>query len=183
MEALLMEVGKNNSGGWIPTMASIVVSGKRTALRVVPGLVGGVPVRRVVIPYRRRLPRGELVIAEPPISESADLRKRYPRHPVGGNPSMETLVMHNYGRLILATAAIIRRELAKGTFTGERNTVNDIRAMCQEPDGFCAWLFTLTDGTPMKRNRAFGYMVNQFFRDWDMVRKLFANVRDGHFKG
>ncbi|HII54375.1 hypothetical protein COT30_01255 [Candidatus Micrarchaeota archaeon CG08_land_8_20_14_0_20_49_17] len=164
-------------------MAQIVVRGKRTALRIIPGMIGSVDVQRVVIPYRRRLPRGERIIAEPPISESADLRNRYPRHPVDGNPSMETLVMHNYGRLILATAAIIRRELAKGTFTSERNTVNDVRVMCQEPEGFCAWLFTLTDGTPMKRNRAFGYMVNQFFRDIDMSRKLFTDVRDGHFKG
>ncbi|VVC03137.1 Uncharacterised protein [Candidatus Burarchaeum australiense] len=91
----------------------------------------------------------------------------------------ETLVLYNYGPLVEKVQDAIRQALAaKVILKWDNNVVRELRGLCKgDQFGLNPTDFTTTDGaTPLKQDRAFAGMINQFFCDMDCVKRIFQDV-------
>ncbi|RLG19488.1 hypothetical protein DRN67_02565 [Candidatus Micrarchaeota archaeon] len=111
-----------------------------------------------------------------------DIARKYPRTIPWKNRSAGALVRHNYRLLVEETQGVMREGLESRSITtaeSDGNIVEKVKQLCLDHDGLDASKFKTTKNEPMKRNRAFLYMIQEFFRDLDTIKLIFKDVKQG----
>jgi len=96
--------------------------------------------------------------------------REYTRNYQYGNRSSEVLVRKNLALLIAGVRNAVAMGLDDGKISadkklGLRSTIYDVEGICASDDGISPRDFTNTKGKHLEREKAFRYMIRQFFKD------------------
>ena len=87
-----------------------------------------------------------------------------------GNRSSEVLVRKNLALLIAGVRNAVATGLNDGKISADKklelkSTIHDVEGICASDDGIYLRDFTNTKGKHLEREKAFRYMIRQFFKD------------------
>ena len=103
-------------------------------------------------------------------------RRRYCRTYSAGNPSSETLVRKNFRQIVSMVQEVVANGLRSGSinksFPNGKRELSGMERMCLDFDGIGEAGFSALEGRPLRKGKAFMYMVRQFFKDEDLALKV-----------
>ena len=114
--------------------------------------------------------------------------REYTRAYQYGNRSSEVLVRKNLVPLIIGVRNAVATGLDDGRISadkklGLKSTIYDVEGICASDDGISPRNFINTHGKPLAREKAFRYMLRQFFKDEPFARAVCETAVFDYYTG